>query len=71
MGYPGQFEHEYQDARTFAEWGVDFFKVARLYCRRRRTWLRQLPSVPIRIPPVPVPDPSPHPSDLCTLAYPF
>ncbi len=26
MGYPGQFEHEYQDARTFAEWGVDFIK---------------------------------------------
>ena len=26
MGYPGQFEHEYQDARTLAEWGVDFWK---------------------------------------------
>lgn len=25
-GYPGQFQHEYQDAATFAEWGVDFFK---------------------------------------------
>ena len=26
MGYPGQFEHEYQDARTLAEWGVEFWK---------------------------------------------
>lgn len=26
MGYPGQFEHEYQDAKTLAEWGVDFWK---------------------------------------------
>ena len=25
-GYPGQFEHEYQDAATIAGWGVDFFK---------------------------------------------
>ena len=24
--YPGSFEHEYIDARTFAEWGVDFLK---------------------------------------------
>ena len=25
-GFPGSFDHEYQDARTFAEWGVDFLK---------------------------------------------
>ena len=25
-GYPGSFDHEYQDARTFASWGVDFLK---------------------------------------------
>ena len=25
-GYPGSFEHEYTDAATFAEWGVDFLK---------------------------------------------
>ena len=25
-GYPGSFEHEFEDAQTFAEWGVDFLK---------------------------------------------
>lgn len=25
-GYPGSFGHEYVDARTFADWGVDFLK---------------------------------------------
>jgi alpha-galactosidase len=25
-GYPGSFEHEFQDAAQFAEWGVDFLK---------------------------------------------
>ncbi len=25
-GYPGSFEHEFLDAETFAEWGVDFLK---------------------------------------------
>lgn len=25
-GYPGSFEHEYVDAATFAEWGVDYLK---------------------------------------------
>lgn len=25
-GYPGSFEHEFTDAETFAEWGVDFLK---------------------------------------------
>lgn len=25
-GYPGSFEHEFVDANTFAEWGVDFLK---------------------------------------------
>eukprot|EP01052_Picozoa_sp_SAG31_P040381 SAG31_NODE_5832_length_2304_cov_1.511111_1_plen_360_part_00 len=26
MGYPGQFEHEYQDAATIAAWGIEFWK---------------------------------------------
>ena len=26
LGFPGQFEHEYQDAQTIAEWGVDWWK---------------------------------------------
>ena len=26
-GYPGSYDHEYLDAKTFAEWGVDFIKV--------------------------------------------
>ncbi len=25
-GYPGSYDHEFQDAATFAEWGVDFLK---------------------------------------------
>lgn len=25
-GYPGSFEHEFEDARQFAEWGVDYLK---------------------------------------------
>ena len=25
-GHPGSFEHEFQDAETFAEWGVDYLK---------------------------------------------
>ena len=25
-GYPGSYDHEYQDARTFASWGVDYLK---------------------------------------------
>ena len=25
-GYPGSFEHEFLDAKTFASWGVDFLK---------------------------------------------
>lgn len=31
-GYPGSFEHEFTDADTFAEWGVDFLKYD--YCNR-------------------------------------
>lgn len=31
-GYPGSFEHEFVDAQTFAEWGVDFLKYD--YCNR-------------------------------------
>lgn len=33
-GYPGSFEHEFQDARLFAEWGVDFLKYD--YCFKPR-----------------------------------
>lgn len=31
-GYPSSFEHEFEDARTFAEWGVDFLKYD--YCNK-------------------------------------
>ncbi len=31
-GYPGSFEHEFVDAQTFAEWGVDYLKYD--YCYR-------------------------------------
>ena len=31
-GYPGSYQHEYTDAATFAEWGVDFLKYD--YCFR-------------------------------------
>ncbi len=31
-GYPGSFEYEFTDAKTFAEWGVDFLKYD--YCFR-------------------------------------
>lgn len=30
-GYPGSFEHEFQDAETFAEWGVDYLKYDNCY----------------------------------------
>lgn len=30
-GYPGSFEHEFVDAETFAEWGVDFLKYDNCY----------------------------------------
>lgn len=33
-GYPGSFEHEFQDAETFAKWGVDFLKYD--YCYKPR-----------------------------------
>ena len=33
-GYPGSFEHEFIDAETFAEWGVDFLKYD--YCYKPR-----------------------------------
>lgn len=33
-GYPGSFEHEFQDAATFASWGVDFLKYD--YCFKPR-----------------------------------
>jgi alpha-galactosidase len=40
-GYPGSFDHEFQDARNFASWGVDFLKYDFCYfpafanCRHR------------------------------------
>lgn len=30
-GYPGSFEHEFQDAATFASWGVDYLKYDNCY----------------------------------------
>lgn len=33
-GYPGSFEHEFQDARQFAAWGVDYLKYD--YCFKPR-----------------------------------
>ncbi len=30
-GYPGSFEHEFQDAETFASWGVDYLKYDNCY----------------------------------------
>ncbi len=33
-GYPGSFEHEFEDARQFAEWGVDYLKYD--YCFKPR-----------------------------------
>ena len=33
-GYPGSFEHEFQDARLFAEWGIDYLKYD--YCFKPR-----------------------------------
>lgn len=33
-GYPGSFEHEFQDAGQFAEWGVDYLKYD--YCFKPR-----------------------------------
>lgn len=34
-GYPGSYRHEYTDAATFAEWGVDFLKYD--YCYRSKS----------------------------------
>lgn len=34
-GYPGSFEHEFDDAETFAEWGVDYLKYD--YCYKPDT----------------------------------
>lgn len=34
-GYPGSYRHEYIDAQTFAEWGVDFLKYD--YCYRSKS----------------------------------
>lgn len=33
-GYPGSFEHEFQDAKQFAQWGVDYLKYD--YCFKPR-----------------------------------
>lgn len=30
-GYPGSFEHEFEDARQYAEWGVDYLKYDNCY----------------------------------------
>ncbi len=46
-GYPASFDHEFQDARTFASWGVDFLKYDFCYfpsfanCRHRYLTMAQ------------------------------
>ena len=46
-GYPASFDHEFQDARTFASWGVDFLKYDFCYfpnfgdCRQRYLTMAQ------------------------------
>lgn len=36
-GYPSSFGHEYEDAKQFAEWGVDYLKYDFCYFRKRLT----------------------------------
>ncbi len=38
-GYPGSFEHEFQDAATFAGWDVDYLKYD--YCFKPRHMVRR------------------------------
>ena len=30
-GYPGSFEHEFEDAKQFAQWGIDYLKYDNCY----------------------------------------
>ena len=39
-GYPGSFEHEFQDAKQFAAWGVDYLKYD--YCFKPRNMCGEL-----------------------------
>lgn len=39
-GYPGSFEHEFEDAKQFAEWGVDFLKYD--YCFKPKQVLGEI-----------------------------
>lgn len=39
-GYPGSFEHEFQDAVQFAQWGVDYLKYD--YCFKPRNMVGEL-----------------------------
>lgn len=39
-GFPGSFEHEFQDAKQFAEWGVDYLKYD--YCFKPRNMSGEL-----------------------------
>lgn len=42
-GYEGSYDHEYQDARTYAEWGVDYLKYD--WCSGRDVYRRdQIPA---------------------------
>ena len=57
-GYPGSFEHEFIDAETFAEWGVDFLNMTtatnlwdmdgRLLYRRMAMALKLRPGDPVQ-----------------------
>ena len=35
-GYPDSFEHEFEDAETFAEWDVDYLKIPSHDCMMLR-----------------------------------
>lgn len=44
LGFPGAYEHEYQDAQTFADWGIDFVKYDNcfLYFNIRDIWIDEV-----------------------------
>eukprot|EP01114_Cavostelium_apophysatum_P018727 TRINITY_DN5863_c0_g1_i1.p1 TRINITY_DN5863_c0_g1~~TRINITY_DN5863_c0_g1_i1.p1 ORF type:complete len:439 (-),score=42.06 TRINITY_DN5863_c0_g1_i1:33-1349(-) len=44
LGFPGSYEHEYQDAELFASWGIDYFKYDNcfLHFEIRDLWIDQV-----------------------------
>lgn len=44
LGFPGSYEHEYNDARLFASWGVDFVKYDNCFLHyvMRDIWVEQV-----------------------------